>query len=79
MILAKLKSGATYRELSLEFGISTCTIQNWRDKPKRKMCTVHTYKINLDDLAQNIIDYPDAFQRDAVIHAVSNVGHSAVF
>ena len=39
MILAKLKSGETYRALSLEFGFSK-------------------------QLAQDAMDYPDAFQRE---------------
>lgn len=67
MILAKLKSGATYRELSLEFSISKTTILNWTKQPERKVRTIHTHKINLDDLAKDIKDYPDAFQRERAV------------
>lgn len=67
MILAKLKLGATYRELSLEFGISTRTIQNWRDNPNRKVRTVHTHKIDPEQLAQDVQMYPDTFQRERAV------------
>lgn len=67
MILTKLKSGATYRELSLEFGISKTTILNWTKQPERKVRTVHTCKINLEQLAQDVKDYPDAFQRERAV------------
>ncbi|ULJ61929.1 IS630 transposase-related protein [Wielerella bovis] len=67
MILTKLKSGQTYRELSLEFGISTRTIQNWRDKPERTVRTSYTHKIDLEQLAQDVKDYPDAFQRERAV------------
>lgn len=67
MILTKLKSGATYRELSLEFGISTTTILKWTKQPERKVRTIHTHKINLDDLAQDVKMYPDAYQRERAV------------
>ena len=64
MILAKLKAGETYRALSLEFGISKTTILNWKKQPERKVRASRTYKIDLEQLAQDVMDYPDAFQRE---------------
>ena len=64
MILAKLQSGETYRALSLEFGISKTTILNWKKQPERKVRASRTYKIDLEQLAQDVMDYPDAFQRE---------------
>ena len=67
MILAKLQSGETYRALSLEFGISKTTILNWKKQPERKVRASRTYKIDLEQLVQNVIDYPDAFQRERAV------------
>ena len=67
MILAKLQSGETYRALSLEFGISKTTILNWKKQPERKVRVSRTYKIDLEQLAQDVMDYPDAFQRERAV------------
>lgn len=66
-VLRQLQEGKTYRQLSVEFNISTRTILNWTKQPERKVRTVHTCKINLEQLAQDVKDYPDAFQRERAV------------
>lgn len=66
-VLKRLKEGETYRQLAIEYNISTRTIQNWRDKPERTVRTSYTCKINLDDLAQDVKNHPDAYQRERAI------------
>lgn len=66
-VLKQLKSGKTYRQLSDEYNIGTRTIQNWRNHPNRKVRTSYTHKINLEQLRQDVIDYPDVFQRQRAV------------
>lgn len=66
-VLRQLQEGKTYRQLSIEYNISTRTIQNWRDNPNRKVRTSYTRKIDLEQLRQDVKDYPDAFQRERAV------------
>lgn len=63
-VLGQLAQGKTYRQLACEYNISTRTILNWTKQPERKVRTAYFCKISLDDLAQDVKDYPDAYQRE---------------
>lgn len=64
MILAKLESGITYRTLEQEFNISKTTIQNWKKQLKRKIVTTCKGKIDMELLHQDVVQYPDHYQRE---------------
>ena len=36
-------------------------------QPERKVRASRTYKIDLEQLAQDVMDYPDAFQRERAV------------
>ncbi|MDG6895842.1 IS630 transposase-related protein [Volucribacter amazonae] len=62
MILAKLKGGASFRELAQEFQLSTNTIQRWKKNPERKKRIVKPDKIDNDLLKADVEAYPDDYQ-----------------
>lgn len=37
---------------------------NWKANPDRKVRTSYTSKIDLEKLRQDVLDYPDAYQRE---------------
>ncbi|STZ04590.1 Transposase [Moraxella equi] len=63
-VLRQLNCGKTYRQLAEEYNISTRTILNWKANPDRKVRTSYTSKIDLEKLRQDVLDYPDAYQRE---------------
>ncbi|MDG6894426.1 IS630 transposase-related protein [Volucribacter amazonae] len=62
MILAKLKGGASFRELAQAFQLSTNTIQRWKKNPERKKRIVKPYKIDNELLKADVEAYPDDYQ-----------------
>lgn len=64
-VLGQLAQGKTHQQLAHEYNISTRTILNWTKQPERKVRTAYFCKISLDDLTQDVKDYPDAYQKGA--------------
>lgn len=67
MILDKLNSGYSYRELAAEYGISRSTIQLWKKSIERKPYPKRTNKINDELLRKDVEQFPDDFQRERAV------------
>lgn len=67
MILGKLEAGVTYRELAREYNISKTTIQNWKRQPERKIVKTRKSKIDMEQLRQDVEQYPDHYQRERAV------------
>ncbi|ULJ62653.1 IS630 transposase-related protein [Wielerella bovis] len=64
MILEKLNSGYSYRELAAEYGISRSTIQLWKKCIERKPYPKRTNKINDELLRKDVEQFPDDFKEN---------------
>jgi transposase len=60
----KAKEDLTIKETAKKFCIGTSTISRWLGKGEDLSCQKRISKLNLQDVAQDVEKYPDAYQHE---------------